>query len=47
MPSATNSSFGLKGFQYRVSSHHAAVGEAAVVFILLATPRERVVAASA
>ncbi len=39
--------FGLRGFHHLVSLHHAAVGETAVVFIFLATPWERCVAASA
>lgn len=34
------SSFGLKRFQHFVSLHHAAVGEAAVIFILIASLRE-------
>lgn len=44
LSSATHSSFGLRRSQHLVSLHHAAVGEAAVVFIRIATPWERAVA---
>lgn len=38
--SATHLSFRMRGFHHSVGLHHAAIGEAAVVFILIATPRE-------
>ena len=37
---ATNTSFGTNGFQHLVRLHHAAVGEATVVLIRIAAPRE-------
>lgn len=38
LSSVIHTSFGLSGFQHLVGLHHASVGEAAVVFILFASP---------
>lgn len=38
--SSAHASFGLSPFQHLMRLHHAAVGEAAVVFIRIASPRE-------
>lgn len=40
LPFLTHSSFRLSGFKHLVSLHHATIGEAAIIFIILATPRE-------
>ena len=40
LPSAAHAAFGPGRTEHLVSLHHAAVGEAAVVFIRIAIPRE-------
>ena len=40
LPSAAHASFGCCWAEHLVSLHHAAVGEVAVVFIRIASPRE-------
>ena len=47
MSSATHSSFGMRWLKHLVSLHHAVIGEVAIIFIILATPRERHVATTA
>ena len=47
MLSASYHSFGLRWLHQLVSLHHATVGEAAVIFIRIASPGEQVVAPSA
>lgn len=43
---SAETAFRLRWLHQLVCLHHAVVGEAAVVFIILATPRERCVATS-
>lgn len=47
LSSAIHTTFVVYRLEHLVGLHHATVGEAAVVFIFLATPWERVVAATA
>ena len=47
LSSAIHTAFAVYRLEHLVGLHHATVGKAAVIFILFAAPRERVVATTA